>query len=54
MGWNYRQIYWRCDFSFFGDPSSRGNEQDAVACVSMAMEMLEELNKLRISWRKRD
>ena len=38
---------------FFGDPSSRGNKQDAIACVSMAMEMLEELNKLRISWRKK-
>ena len=40
-------------FSFFGDPSSRGNKQDAIACVSMAMEMLEELDKLRNSWRKK-
>ena len=39
---------------FFGDPNSRGDEEDAIACVSMAMDMLEELNKLRISWRKKD
>ena len=38
---------------FFGDPNSRGDEEDAIACVSMAMDMLEELNKLRISWRKK-
>ena len=38
---------------FFGDTNSRGDEEDAIACVSMAMDMLEELNKLRISWRKK-
>ena len=38
---------------FFGDPNSRGDEEDSIACVSMAMDMLEELNKLRISWRKK-
>jgi len=38
---------------FFGDPNSRGDEEDAIACVSMALDMLEELNKLRISWRKK-
>ncbi len=38
---------------FFGDPSSKGDEEDAIACVSMAIEMIEELNKLRISWRKK-
>ena len=38
---------------FFGDPNSRGDEEDAIACVSMAIDMLEELNKLRISWRKK-
>ena len=25
---------------FFGDPNSNGNKEDAVACVSMAIEML--------------
>ena len=38
---------------FFGDPTTKGNTEDAVACVSMGLEMLEELNKLRILWRKR-
>ncbi len=38
---------------FFGDPATKGDEEDAIACVSMAIEMLEELNKLRISWRKK-
>ena len=38
---------------FFGDPNTKGDEEDARACVLMAMEMLEELNDLRILWRKR-
>jgi len=35
---------------FFGDPVSRGEEQDALACVSMAMEMREALADLRRKW----
>ena len=38
---------------FFGDPNTKGNAEDAVACVSMALDMLEELKKLRVSWKKR-
>ena len=32
---------------FFGDPKTKGKEEDAVSCVSMAIEMLEKLNSLR-------
>lgn len=35
---------------FFGDPTSRGEKEDAVACVSMAMEMREALVELRKQW----
>ena len=38
---------------FFGDPESRGNKEDAMACVSMALEMLEKLEVLREAWRER-
>ena len=38
---------------FFGDPKTQGKEEDAVSCVSMAIEMLEKLNSLRITWRKK-
>ena len=36
---------------FFGDPNSNGNKEDAIACVSMAVEMLEKLKTLRKFWR---
>ena len=36
---------------FFGDPSTNGNKRDAIACVSMAIEMLEKLKTLRNFWR---
>tara|TARA_Y100001970_G_C14246335_1_gene868542 strand:- start:3380 stop:4390 length:1011 start_codon:yes stop_codon:yes gene_type:complete len=38
---------------FFGDPIHQGNSQDAISCVSMALEMLEKLEELRTIWRKR-
>ena len=38
---------------FFGDPVSKGNREDAVACVSMALEMLEKLESLRHFWREK-
>ena len=38
---------------FFGDPKTKGKEEDAVSCVSMAIEMLEKLNSLRSTWRKK-
>ena len=38
---------------FFGDPGTRGNKEDAMACVSMALEMLEKLELLREAWRER-
>ncbi|MBT8148063.1 MAG: response regulator [Gammaproteobacteria bacterium] len=37
---------------FFGDPESRGVEEDAEACVRMAMEMQTAVRKLRIEWAK--
>ena len=36
---------------FFGDPNTNGNKEDATACVSMAIEMLEKLKILRNFWR---
>ena len=38
---------------FFGDPDTKGNKEDAVACVSMALEMLEKLELLREMWREK-
>jgi len=35
---------------FFGDPKSRGEKQDAVSCVMMAIEMREHLKFLREKW----
>jgi adenylate cyclase len=35
---------------FFGDPLSRGNEEDAQACVSMAIEMREKMKELQSKW----
>jgi len=36
---------------FFGDPESRGEEQDALSCVEMAIAMRERLRELRSGWR---
>ncbi len=38
---------------FFGDPNTKGNKEDAISCVSMALEMLEKLEFLRLKWKKR-
>ena len=38
---------------FFGDPISKGNKEDALNCVFMALEMLSELENLRNLWRDR-
>ena len=38
---------------FFGDPVEKGVRQDAVSCVSMALEMLEKIDELRYEWRER-
>jgi adenylate cyclase len=35
---------------FYGDPVSRGNKEDATACVSMAVEMRREMQILRQKW----
>jgi class 3 adenylate cyclase/CheY-like chemotaxis protein/CBS domain-containing protein len=35
---------------FFGDPLSRGLKEDALACVSMALEMREAMKKLQKKW----
>lgn len=38
---------------FFGDPDSKGEQEDARSCVAMAMEMQEELAQLKAAWRRR-
>lgn len=35
---------------FFGDPESRGAEQDALSCVRMAYEMQQRLSQLHLQW----
>jgi class 3 adenylate cyclase len=37
---------------FFGDPESRGPQEDALACVRMAYEMQERLAELHIEWQR--
>ncbi|MDY6815389.1 MAG: adenylate/guanylate cyclase domain-containing protein [Pseudomonadota bacterium] len=36
---------------FFGDPASRGQKEDAFACVSMAIEMRKHMKIMRQKWR---
>lgn len=36
---------------FFGDPVSQGTREDAVACVSMAIEMQKQMHVLRQRWK---
>ncbi|SDD11351.1 CHASE domain-containing protein [Ruegeria marina] len=36
---------------FFGDPTSNGEHQDAVSCVTMAIEMQHRMHGLRAKWR---
>ncbi len=38
---------------FFGDPESNGVEADAIACVSMAIEMQNKMKVLQLRWRDR-
>ena len=35
---------------FFGDPKTKGTKRDALACVSMAIEMRRHMDKLRQRW----
>ena len=37
---------------FFGDPESRGPQEDALACVRMAYDMQERLAELHIQWQR--
>ncbi|MGD1524501.1 adenylate/guanylate cyclase domain-containing protein [Vibrio owensii] len=37
---------------FFGDPSSKGLKEDAVACISMAIEMQQRVGELKEEWRE--
>lgn len=37
---------------FFGDPNSLGKEEDAKACINMAIEMKHMMNKLKVKWNK--
>lgn len=36
--------------AFFGDPESRGLQEDALACVRMAIEMRESIHELKEKW----
>jgi len=38
---------------FFGDPTSRGVKEDAMACVGMAVEMQEKIRAIRSYWNER-
>ena len=35
---------------FFGDPESKGVKEDALACVSMALEMRDKMKELKHTW----
>ena len=35
---------------FFGDPETKGEKEDAIACVSMAIEMRKRMQYLRAQW----
>ena len=37
---------------FFGDPTTKGAEEDAKLCVEMAVEMLEKMDELKGTWGK--
>ena len=37
--------------AFFGDPTSRGSKEDAIACVQMAIAMQRRLRELQLNWR---
>ncbi len=39
---------------FYGDPKTRGNKEDALACVSMAIEMRREMQILRQKWQSQN
>lgn len=38
---------------FYGDPTTRGAKEDAIACVSMALEMRKHMKLLRQKWQSR-
>ncbi|MFT0211222.1 adenylate/guanylate cyclase domain-containing protein [Pseudomonas sp. F1_0610] len=40
-----------CIMIFFGDPNSKGTKKDAIAAVSMAIEMRDRMKSLRDKWR---
>lgn len=37
---------------FFGDPATKGSKEDAVACVSMAIEMQKQMHVMRQHWQE--
>ncbi|MBL4794361.1 MAG: adenylate cyclase [Pseudomonadales bacterium] len=37
---------------FFGDPSTQGSKEDALACVSMSIEMRKQMKVMRQKWRE--
>jgi len=38
--------------AFFGDPESKGVKEDAIACMHMAIAMLQRMRELRSEWRE--
>jgi adenylate cyclase len=39
--------------AFFGDPETRGVEEDAIACVNMAIAMQKRMRELQMEWRNK-
>lgn len=39
--------------AFFGDPESRGPQEDAIACVRMAIAMQRRMREMQVDWRER-
>ena len=37
---------------FFGDPESKGEREDARACIKMAIEMQKKIKKLQVKWKE--
>ena len=39
--------------AFFGDPDSKGHQEDAIACVRMAIAMQRRMREMQVNWRER-
>src|SRR4029078_4558109 len=39
--------------AFFGDPETKGPQEDAIACVKMAVAMQRRLREMQVTWREK-